>query len=161
MNATLKLYNQLSKFPLGHFIFSRGLTFKVPYFSTITPLVRDLSPGLCNVEIKDRRKVRNHLGTINAGAMCTLSELTGGLAVQVSIPSGLRWIPKEMTVQYLKKAKGRLTAICSFDPKVLLPGDINIPLEIRDVSGDTVLKANIKFYISKSHYKYRQENKKA
>lgn len=148
MNKTLSLFQKISKFPLGNLLFTKGLTFRAPYFSTIHPLVTNLQTGLCKVEIKERRSIRNHLGTINAGAMCTLSELTGGLAVEVSIPSNLRWIPKEMTVQYTKKANGKLTGICSFDPKILIPGDLRIPLEIKDESGETVLNAIIFFYIS-------------
>jgi acyl-coenzyme A thioesterase PaaI-like protein len=148
MNKTLNLYKKISKFPLGNHIFTKGLTFRAPYFSTIHPLVTDLSSGLCKVEIKDRRSIRNHLGTINAGAMCTLSELTGGLAVDASIPSNFRWLPKEMTVNYTKKAKGKLIGLCSFDPNILVPGDIKMPIEIKDESGDTVLKATILFYIS-------------
>ncbi len=104
--------------------------------------------AFCSVEMKDRRAVRNQIGSINAGSMCTLSELVGGLAVESSISSKLRWIPKEMTVQYTKKAKGKLTGTCSFDPKVLKLGNIKIPFEIQDESGDTVLKVNILFYIS-------------
>jgi len=148
MNKTLNLYKKISKFPLGNHIFTKGLTFRAPYFSTIHPLVTDLSSGLCKVEIKDRRSIRNHIGTINAGAMCTLSELTGGLAVEASIPSNLRWLPKEMTVNYTKKAKGKLIGLCSFDPNILVPGDIKMPIEIKDESGDMVLKATILFYIS-------------
>ncbi|HAY38694.1 MAG TPA: DUF4442 domain-containing protein [Desulfobacteraceae bacterium] len=148
MNKTLDLYKKISKFPLGNHIFTKGLTFRAPYFSTIHPLVTDLSSGLCKVEIKDRRSIRNHIGTINAGAMCTLSELTGGLAVEASIPSNLRWLPKEMTVNYTKKAKGKLIGLCSFDPNTLVPGDIIMPIDIKDESGDTVLKATILFYIS-------------
>jgi acyl-coenzyme A thioesterase PaaI-like protein len=148
MNKTLDLYKKISKFPLGNHIFTKGLTFRAPYFSTIHPLVTDLSSGLCKVEIKDRRSIRNHIGTINAGAMCTLSELTGGLAVEASIPSNLRWLPKEMTVNYTKKAKGKLIGLCSFDPNTLVPGDIKMPIDIKDESGDTVLKATILFYIS-------------
>jgi acyl-coenzyme A thioesterase PaaI-like protein len=148
MNKTLNLYKQISRYPLGNYIFSKGLTFRAPYFSTIHPLVTDLSSGLCKVEIKDHRSVRNHLGTINAGAMCTLSELTGGLAVEASIPSNLRWLPKEMTVNYTKKARGKLIGLCSFDPNTLVPGDIKMPIDIKDESGDTVLKATILFYIS-------------
>jgi len=80
--------------------------------------------------------------------MCTLSELAGGLAVDASLPKNLRWIPKEMTVRYLKKAKGTLTALCSFDPNILIPGDIQIPLQILDTSGESILEATILFYIS-------------
>ncbi|MBW2493053.1 MAG: DUF4442 domain-containing protein [Deltaproteobacteria bacterium] len=148
MNKTLNLYKKISKFPLGNYIFTKGLTFRAPFFSTIHPLVTDLRSGFCKVEIKDRRSIRNHLGTINAGAMCTLSELTGGLAVEASIPSHMRWLPKEMTVHYTKKAKGKLIGFCSFNPNKLVPGDIMMPIEIKDESGDTVLEASIVFYIS-------------
>lgn len=148
MNRTLKIYNRMSELPMGNRIFSKVMAFQAPYFSSINPLIMELRPGFCSAEIKDRRKVRNHIGSINAGALCTLSELVGGLAVEVSISSSLRWIPKGMTVQYAKLAKGKVTGICSFDPNILKPGDIKIPFELQDQSGDTVLRVTIMFYIS-------------
>jgi acyl-coenzyme A thioesterase PaaI-like protein len=148
MSNTLTLYQRYTKWPLGKHLISAAVGMRAPYFSTIRPLILDLAPGLCRVQIKDRRSVRNHFGTIHAGAMCTLSELTGGLAVDASLPQNLRWIPREMTVCYLKKAKGTLTALCSFEPSILTPGDVLIPLQIMDSSGESVLDATITFYIS-------------
>jgi uncharacterized protein (TIGR00369 family) len=148
MSSTLTLYERFAKIPLGSLLLSRMLTFRAPYFSTIHPHVTDLRSGYCRVEIKDRRSIRNHLGTVHAGALCTLSELTCGLAVEATLPSHLRWIPKEMTVQYIKKARGKLVAECSVDPGILIPGDVSVPLEIKDATGDTVLHAVIVFYIS-------------
>ena len=149
MPNTLGIYNKLSKLPFGNQIFTRALTLKTPYFSTIHPLITDVRPGYCRVEMADRHSIRNHLSTIHAGALCNLCELTGGLAVEVSVPYDIRWIPKEMTVQYLKKAKGKLTGICSFDPKILVPGDISVPLEIKNANGEAVLSARILFYLSR------------
>ena len=148
MSNTLKLYERFARFPLGSILFSRVLALRAPYFSTIHPHVTDLRPGFCRVGIKDRRSIRNHLGSIHAGALCTLSELTGGLAVEATLRSNLRWIPKEMTVQYVKKARGNLDGECSVDPSVLTPGDVEVPLEIKDGLGDTVLNAVIVFYVS-------------
>ena len=148
MSNTLALYQRYSRWPFGNRLVSAALGIRAPYFSTIHPLILELAPGLCRVQIKDRRSVRNHFGTIHAGAMCTLSELTGGLAVDASLPQNLRWIPKEMTVRYVKKARGTLTAICSFEPGILVPGDVPIPLQIMDSSGESVLHASILFYIS-------------
>jgi len=145
---TLSLYERLSKLPFGQYLFSKALAFRAPYFSSIKPRITALRPGYCRVEINDRRAIRNHIGSINAGAMCTLSELTGGLAVESSIPSTLRWIPKEMTVKYTKKATGKLTGICAFDVGILKAGNIYIPLEIQDELNNTVLKTEILFYIS-------------
>lgn len=148
METTLNLYERFARFPFGSVLFSRALTIRAPYFSTIHPHITDLRRGYCRVEIKDRRAIHNHIGSIHAGALCTLSELTGGLAVDASIPSNLRWIPREMTVQYTKKAKGDLIGECSVDPDILFPGDVKVPLDIKDKMGDTVLKAVIVFYIS-------------
>ena len=148
MNNTLTLYERFSIYPFGSQIFSRALGFRAPYFSTIHPHVTHLRSGYCRVEIKDRRSMRNHLGTVHAGVLCTLSELAGGLAVEATLPRGLRWIPKEMTVQYLKKARGKLVGECTVDQSILLPGDVRVPLEIKDEAGDIVLAAVITFYIS-------------
>jgi uncharacterized protein (TIGR00369 family) len=148
MSNTLALYQRYTRWPFGKHLISAAVGMRAPYFSTIHPLILELAPGLCKVQIKDRRSIRNHFGTIHAGAMCTLSELAGGLAVDASLPQNLRWIPREMTVRYLKKAKGTLTALCSFDPSVLVPGDVLIPLQITDTSGENVLDATILFYIS-------------
>jgi acyl-coenzyme A thioesterase PaaI-like protein len=148
MSRTLNLYEQFTRFPLGNILFSRALSFLAPYFSTIHPHITDLRPGYCRVEIKDRRSIRNHLGSIHAGALCTMSELTGGLAVEATLRSNLRWIPREMTVQYIKRARGKLVGECSIDPNVLVPGDVVVPLEIMDGMDDSVLRAVIVFYIS-------------
>jgi len=149
MIKTLAVYNRLSRVPFGNRIFTRALTFKTPYFSTIHPLIREVRPGFCMTEMKDRHSIRNHLSTIHAGALCNLCELTGGLAVEVSVPPDLRWIPKQMTVRYLKKANGTLTGICAFDPMMLTPGDVVVPLEIKDGESDAVLAAEITFYLSR------------
>lgn len=148
MSETLTRYERFSKYPLGSVIFDKALGFRAPYFSTIHPHVTHLRPGYSRVEIKERRAIRNHIGTIHAGAMCTLSELVGGLAVEATIPSSLRWIPKEMTVQYIKKARGKLVAECSVDPSIFAPGDVSVPLVIKDGTGDAVLNAVIVFYIT-------------
>ena len=148
MSNTLALYQRYTRWPFGNRLVSVAVGMRAPYFSSIHPLILELAPGLCRAQIKDRRSVRNHFGTIHAGAMCTLSELTGGLAVDASLPKTLRWIPREMTVRYLKKAKGTLTAVCSFEPSILVPGDVPIPLQIMDTSGESVLDATILFYIS-------------
>jgi hypothetical protein len=58
-----------------------------------------------------------------------------------------------MTVRYLKKAKGTLTALCSFEAQRLVPGDVPISLQIADSSGESVLDATIIFYISENKTK--------
>lgn len=149
MASFLDAYQQITRFPGGKYLFNKLIGFKAPFFARIHPNVLELKRALSVVEIKDRRGVRNHIGSVNAGAMCTLAELSGGLALDAAIPGHLRWLPRSMTVAYLKKAKGTLIARCEFDPQIIHEGDIVVPLEILDPGNELVFTAEITFYISK------------
>jgi acyl-coenzyme A thioesterase PaaI-like protein len=106
----LTAWNKLGSSSLGRWLFSKLVCFKAPYFATISPRITALQPNLCEAFILQRRKVQNHIGTVHAIALCNLAELCAGLVTDVSIPADMRWIPKGMTVKYLKKAKGKMTA---------------------------------------------------
>ncbi len=149
MNQTLKMYNNLSKKPFGKHIFSRFVAKGAPYFKSIGALVTDLREGSCTITMKDRKKVRNHINTVHAIALCNMAELAMGLAVNVSMPEGLRWIPKGMTVEYINKGIGTLTGLSNFDPGILKEGDIGVPFEIKNEAGEIVFKAVITVYISR------------
>lgn len=110
------LWNALSQVPAGKTVFSRAVCLKAPYFGSIDPHIAELRSGYCEVRIKDRRAVHNHLGTVHAIAMCNMAELAGGMATEVTIPAEARWIPVGMSVEYLRKARGTLRAIARLDP---------------------------------------------
>lgn len=148
---TLKLYEKMTKLPFGHKIFSEMLCKKAPYFSSISPVLSELRPGLAKAKIKNRRKVQNHLGTVHAIAMCNLAELVGGLMTDVSIPSSMRWIPVGMEVEYLKKAKTDLEATALGDKvnwENQSASEISVPVEVRDRDDDLVFRARIKMKVS-------------
>nr|MBP8177167.1 DUF4442 domain-containing protein [Xanthomonadales bacterium] len=94
--------------------------------------------------------VQNHIGTVHAIALCNAAELTAGLATDVSIPPSMRWIPKGMTVRYLRKAVGRMTATATLDPRNLEgpARDLEVVVAVRDPSGDAVLDARVTMYLS-------------
>jgi len=148
MATTLEKYQQLSKYPGGKALFSFLVGVSAPFFSKIRPKFIDLKPAYCETQIRDRRGVRNHLGTINAGALCTMAELTGGLALDSVVPKSMRWIPRSMEVEYQAKASGTITAISEFDSSIVKEGDVFIPIVVKDESGKTVFTAKILFYIS-------------
>lgn len=148
MATILDRYNALTKLPAGKYIFSKLVGFNAPFFSKIHPRFIDLRHAYCEATIKDRRSVRNHLGTINAGALCSLAEMTGGLALDTVVPKNMRWIPKEMTVHYHKKATGKIKAVSEFDPSIVVPGDVIIPIKLCNSAAELVFSADITFYIS-------------
>lgn len=149
MTNFLDLYVKFKRLPFGNFLFNRGIGFVAPFFGKIRPQVKHLEAGCGRVEMRDRRAVRNHLGTVNAGALCTLAELTAGMTVDATIPAHLRWIPRAMTVQYLAKARGTLLAQCEIRNMAIAEGSIEVPVCVTDPAGLEVFTANITFHISK------------
>jgi len=146
--ALLEQYNKITKWPLGNWMFNKAVGFNAPFFSKIHPNISHYSQGHCEIKLRDRWSVRNHIGTINAGALCTIAELTGGLAIDSVVAKHLRWLPSGMTVSYIKKATGPQTCVCEIDYPIVETGEKIIPLVIIDSAGDTVFSAEITFYIS-------------
>ena len=148
MPSIYNQYQKLSRLPAGRFIFSKAVGIIAPFFGKIKPRVVDLRPAYCEVEISDRRSVRNHLGTVNAGALCSLAELTGGMALDSVVPANMRWIPRAMTVAYLQKASGTLRAVSSFEAASVPEGDFIVPIIVTNTDQQAVFTADITFYIS-------------
>jgi acyl-coenzyme A thioesterase PaaI-like protein len=140
----LSLYNRLQRWPAGTWLFSRAVCFKAPYFASIAPRITRLENGRCEGTLVDRRRVRNHIGTVHAIAMCNLAELTAGLMVDASLPKGMRWIPKGMSVEYLAKVKSDIRAVADgSNIDWAQAGDQVVPVDVFDTEGKKVFAARI------------------
>jgi len=148
MPSILERYQNLEKYPGGRTVFGILVGLSAPFFGKIRPKFIQLKTAYCETQIKDRWGVRNHLGTINAGALCSMAEMTGGLALDSVVPASMRWIPRSMTVEYVAKATGTITAISEFDPSIVKEGDVVIPIVISNAENETVFTADITFYVS-------------
>jgi uncharacterized protein (TIGR00369 family) len=149
VNAALAAWERLESKPLGKTIFSRAICFKAPYFATIAPRFEELRPGYARVSMKKRRAVTNHIGTVHAIAMCNLAELAAGTLTEVSIPESMRWLPKGMTVEYLKKSSGGIHAVATLPEVAEGPGrDVPAVVEMKDDAGELVCRATITMWVS-------------
>jgi acyl-coenzyme A thioesterase PaaI-like protein len=147
----LQQYRKLQRWPAGAWLFSRAVCFKAPYFATIHPKFTRLEPGRCEASIPDRRSMRNHIGTVHAIALCNLAELCAGVMTDASLPADMRWIPKGMTVAYLKKAKGRLHGIATPEIAIVSASegyDLPVNVDVLDAAGDKVFNARIAMWLS-------------
>jgi acyl-coenzyme A thioesterase PaaI-like protein len=149
-NLILSAWQRMSAVPLGAVAFSRLMSVRVPYFASISPRMVTLKPGLCVAEMKKRRSVTNHLGTVHAIAMCNLAEVTAGLMSEVSTPPTHRWIPKGMTVEYVKKAETDLRAVAECDPLPEFGAAFEWPISVLvyDRQSQIVLRALITMWIT-------------
>jgi acyl-coenzyme A thioesterase PaaI-like protein len=145
----LALYRRLGGSAPGRWLFGRLLARRMPFAGTIAPTMLALEPGRCVARMRDRRAVHNHIGTVHAIACCNLAELVAGVGTEVSVPKGMRWIPKGMTVRYLRKAVGTLTGTATIPPiAVGAAHDIVVAVAVVNESGEAVIEAEITMYVA-------------
>ncbi len=150
-NQVLSIYAKLADKPCGKWMFSKLICFKAPYFSSIKPRIVELRANHGEATIAHRRSITNHIGTVHAIALCNLAEFIGGLTCDVSIPASMRWIPKGMTVEYLKKATGTMHAIAmpEFAPHESTEGyALPFNVVVNNATGEAVFKATIDMWVS-------------
>lgn len=143
----MRLWRKLEALPAGKWLFSRLLGLFAPYSGTIGANIVELKRGHALLVLRDRRRVRNHLHSVHAIALANLGELTSGLAVTSALPGGVRGIITDLSMEYLKKARGRLLAESRCNPPSMTPGSEDIAFdvitEIRDNEDDIVARATV------------------
>ena len=144
-----RTYQRLSALPFGRWLFTRLVCLQAPYFGSIRPLFQDLRPGSCHVFMANRRRVRNHIGTVHALAMGNLCELAAGLVMESTLPVSHRWIPRGMTIEYLAKATTDVwaeatLAVDRWEARM----DVGVPVSVRDKHGTEVVRATITMHVT-------------
>lgn len=148
-SAVLKWWSRLAPLPGGPWLFSFALGKIAPYSGTIGARVDEIRPGFARVSLRDRRRLRNHLQSLHAVALINLGELATGLAVLSTISDDMRGILLNVQADYLKKARGRLSATAEFELPVPLQGDTpcEVEAELRDPGGETVTRVRATWLI--------------
>ena len=146
----LSTWLRLKDKPFGKRIFSRGVGKLAPYTGTIKALVTDLQPGYCHSFLKHRRSNMNHLRSTHAIALINLGEMTSGLAVLSGLGSQIRGILTNLEMEYIKKAKGDLTATCKCEiPAVEDNLKYVVTTTIKDCDNDVVAVGKFHWLLSR------------
>ena len=133
---------RLSTLPGGKALFSRLFGLAIPYSGSVRPVIHVLGPGRAVIAMGDRRGVRNHLASIHAIALTNLAEMTTGLALGFGLPDGMRTILVRVECEFLKKARGTITAAC--DAPVfteIVEKEVLVESVLADASGAVVARA--------------------
>jgi acyl-coenzyme A thioesterase PaaI-like protein len=150
VGPVLSSWQRASGSRLGRWLFARAVCQRAPYFGTIRPYFVELAPAICRVGMRKRRGVENHIRTVHALAMGNLCELAAGMVTEVTIPTSMRWIPRGMTIEYLRKADSDVTATARLT-KVEWghsPESVGVPVSVVDASGTEVVRAVITMHVS-------------
>jgi acyl-coenzyme A thioesterase PaaI-like protein len=142
----LSAWHRLSPLPGGHWLFTQLVKRMIPYTGSVSPRVEILEPGHARISITQRRRLENHLGSIHAIALMNVAEFASGAAMTVALPAGYRGIVTKISIEYLKKARGTVTA----ESRVILPdlsvdGEHDFTSEITNSDGEVVARATVRW----------------
>ena len=151
-SPTYRAWKQLSERPGGTRLFSAAAMVRVPYFASVLPHVLVMEPGRAEVAVPKWFFVYNHLHTVHAIASCNAAEAAMGMAMEATVPTSHRWIPKAMNVRYLAKATTSLRAHARVDIpdfEALTKGtDVVVSVSVVDARGEEVVHADITTWVT-------------
>lgn len=138
-----RAWARLAPLPGGRWLFSRMVGWMAPYTGSIRARVEELDDGYARLSIRERRALRNPFRSIHAVALMNLAEEASGLATLHALPAGCRGIITALHMEYEKKARGRITAVCDTMPPTAVPAE-PVPhvarVTLRDEAGDVVAR---------------------
>ena len=144
-SSILNFWHKAQSWPGGRWIFSKQIGRMVPYSGSIHPFVEVLEPGHAIISLQDRRKIRNHLGSIHAIALCNLGELCSGMALLTGLPESARGIVTNIEIEYSKKARGTLIAksIVDLPKEIIEETSWEVQCQILDRKEEEVAKVKV------------------
>ena len=144
----LKTWRKFEKLPAGRYLFSKVLGRTAPYTGSISPQILKIEPGLCIASMSDRKAVRNHLHSVHAVALMNLAEVSTGLALLSALPANARAIIKGLSIEYHKKARGKITAEASQSPiHSNEKAEITVQTVLKNEEGEVVCTAKANWVV--------------
>jgi uncharacterized protein (TIGR00369 family) len=147
-NRVLKVWTKCNRLPMGRFIFNQMFARVAPFNAVIRPRVLEVTPGRARVAMKERRRLHQHLKSVHAGALFTLAECTSGLAMAASIPDTMRIIVTDISIEFIKKARGLLVAEATCDmPDPAVEQRHEVRVDVTDEVGDAIAHATVRWLV--------------
>ena len=143
-HATLANWQKRSPSRFGRWLFTRALCRRAPYFASIKPCFLELRPALCVIVMPRQSSTGGPAGTVHALAIANLCELAASTVTEVTLPPGMTWQSRGMTIEYLRRAESDVTATARLDKAEWGEAqNVAVPVTAIDRNGSEVVRAVI------------------
>lgn len=140
MNRLERTVNKLKAYPTWLLSFAVG---RIVKFTGTAGISYDLmSRDKVIVSMKNRPKVRNHIGQIHAAAMMLLAETATGMVLGMNVPDDKIPLLKYMNTKFVLRSQGRMQAEAILNEEqqqhimTAEKGDVVIMVKITDETGN-------------------------
>jgi uncharacterized protein (TIGR00369 family) len=113
----------------------------VRFIGTAKVDIVELTESRSVVALKNRKRVRNHIGSVHAAAIALIAETATGFVVGMNVPDSGAPVIKSMKVEYKKRAKGDVRAEASLTPeqieriRTVEKGEVIVAVKVTDEAG--------------------------
>lgn len=115
---------------LGHWAAMTFLSYLSPFNRHLKAKMLEWNNSKCTIAVRRRWRVRNHVGSVHAGALFTLGETCAGLVIIRNFPFGkYRPLMSDVRVNYSKQARGDVVGECIIAPEEIARMHENFKLE--------------------------------
>ena len=147
VNDVLIAFRTLKTVPGGLTLLSKVVSRVAPYFQTVNPIIQKLDVDVCEASIKKNKSIENHIGTVHVIAICNGLEFVMGVLAEASVPQHLRWLPKDMSVNYVAKADSDIKLVATIDEEWKV-GDMQIKVNAYRADGQPVVQGYITLWVT-------------
>lgn len=116
--------------------------YKVKLVGTTKIQIIDTDLQSVTFYVKNRRKVRNHIGQVHAATMALLAESATGFVVGLNLPGNKLPLIKSMNLKYVRRSVGDMKAVAWVTSEqitqmqTLEKGDIMVSVTVTDQSNE-------------------------
>ena len=148
-SRTLHRYQRMRRWPLGKWRFARAASRRIPMLATLQAGFQELRVGLCKAVLNAHRGVRTSDGVIDPVAIGALAQLAASMLIEVSVPAGLHWSARGLTVEHLQNAGAQAVALARLDKLDWgQSGLVGVPVTISDGNGREIARAVVSFAVA-------------
>lgn len=113
----------------------------VPFTGTAGLNFLQMTPGMVEIGIRNRKKVQNHIEGIHASAMNLLAETATGMVVGMNVRDDCIPLAKELRMAFKRRATGDMRAVATLsdEQRALMQasnkGEVNVSVLVTDETG--------------------------
>ncbi len=147
MNRLEKTVTKLKKYPNAVLSYAIGRV--VRYTGTSGLRYEEMTKERVIVSIKNRKKVRNHIGQIHAAAMVLLAETATGMVVGMNVPDDKIPLIKSLTTNFVRRSTGDMRAEAWLDENQIQQiltedkGEVLVKVKVTDESGESPIECEM------------------